>query len=305
MSAREADSAMGETSWQAILEEELDKTSQRKHRRWLVVFIIAIIVLVGSLAALRVIAFSYIQGQQKYDDIAEKAEFDGTGLTDTALLDNVKVNWDALLDANPDTVAWVYVPGTNINYPVVQGEDNDHYLYYDFDGNAGWLAEYGTIFLDYQNKRDFTDPVSFIYGHHMNDGSMFASLSTLEDQQAFDEHRIVYLLTPHGNFRLRSFSIVHCDPYDPIVETTFDSKKKMTEYIQNKIDRSSVDASDIPAADDMGQVFAFATCDAYSAGRDVLFTYILDTSAVGLEGRVGISGNDKYTWFVDELREQE
>ena len=291
------------SSLQALLQSEIETKKKRRRRIWTAVFVIALIVLVASLAALGVIAYSYFQGQQKYGEIAAKADFKPSDVQEDGKLDAVTVDWDALKAANPDTVAWVYIPGTGINYPVVQGEDNEHYLYYDFDNDAGWLAEYGSIFLDYQNDPKFTDPVEFIYGHHMNDGSMFAPIASLEDQAAFDEHRIAYVLTPNGNYRLRSFAVVHCPSDEAIVQVKFNSKKELSAYIQDKLDRSLVDPGKIPAVKDMGHVFAFATCDAASAGRDILFTYVLDTSAKGLEGEVGLDSNKNSTWFVDDLSE--
>ena len=294
-------------SYQALLQQTLDSKKRRSRRVWRVVFVVALVVFVGSLVALGVIWYSYFQGQQKYGEIAEtaNANFDASDVSEQSDLDKLKVDWDALKAANPDTVGWVYIPGTPVNYPVVQGEDNDHYLYYDFDGDAGWLADYGAIFLDYQNKRTFDDPVEFVYGHHMNDGSMFAVLSSFEEQAAFDEHRIVYFLTPHGNFRLRSFSIVNCPSYEPIVQVEFSKRKEFAAYVQDKIDRSLANPGKIPKAGDMGHVFAFATCDTNSIGRDVLFTYVLDTTAVGLEGEVGLDSNKNSTWFVDDLETSE
>ena len=118
-----------------------------KRRGWKIVFIVAMIVFVASVTALGLIAFSYFQGQQKYGETAEKADFDPSELDGGSALSEVTVDWDALREVNPDTVGWIYIPNTAINYPVVQGEDNEHYLTYDFDGSEGWLAEYGAIFL--------------------------------------------------------------------------------------------------------------------------------------------------------------
>lgn len=288
-------------SMDEVLQEGLEQATRRRRRRWLIVLIVALVVFVGALVALGVLAYSYVQGQQKYDEIAQKAELDTTQITEEVQLDTLTIDWDALLKANPDTVGWIYMPDTPINYPVVQGKDNEHYLYYDFDGDAGWLAEYGAIFLDYRNKKTFADPSNYIYGHHMNDGSMFAIISSFEDSAAFNAHRVAYLLTPQGNYRLRSFSIVHCDAYDPIVETVFASRKDMAKYVQDKMDRSLVKVDDVPKATEMRQIFALATCDSYSAGRDVLFMYVLDTTAKGLEGEIGLGGDDDSTWFVDDL----
>ena len=275
----------------------------RKRGPWSVVFVVAVVVFIGSLIALGVIAFSYLQGQQKYGEIAETSDFDPKDLNDPEGLKQVKVDWDALKAVNPDTVGWVYMPETRLNYPIVQGTDNEHYLTYDFDGDQGWLAEYGAVFLDCRNSGDWSDQVSFIYGHHMNDGSMFADIAGLGDQARFDKCRTVYVLTPQGNYHLRSFSLVHCSAYDPIVEMTFDTPEDMTAYVQDKMDRSEVAVTDAPKASEIKKVFALATCDNYSSGRYVLFCYVVDTSVEGLTGEVGLArdGEGQTEGFDNEL----
>ena len=286
---------------------EIENELVRKRRsRWKVVFAVALVVLVASLAALAAIAVSYLQGQQKYAEIEETADFDPSSLEGEGGEDvdvaKLTVDWAALKAANPDTVAWVFVSGTAINYPVVQGDDNEFYLYHDFDGEAGWLAEYGAIFLDHASKPDWSESLYFVFGHHMNDGSMFADISAMQDQKRFDASRIVYLLTPQGNFRLRSFSLIHCDAGEELVRSTFGDRKEMTEYLQDKIHRSVVEVGEIPEASQIDKAFAFSTCDNYSGGRYILFTYVLDTSVDDLKGKVGVKKKKGETsGLVDDL----
>lgn len=268
-------------------------TEMKRRRRWpwIVIFVLATIVLVVSLVVLGLIALSYHEGQQRYGEIAETAKFDPPSVGSAGGDVDVKeltVDWGALKKANPDTVGWIYIPDTPVNYPIVQGDDNDFYLYHDFDGEAGWLAEYGAIFLDHLNSPKWTDSLNFVFGHHMNDGSMFACISGMADQAEFDAHRIVYLLTPSGNFKLRSFTLLHCPEEEAIVQSKFKDKKEMIGYVQDKIDRSEVDAGKIPEASQLDRIFAFATCDNYSSGRYVLYAYVLDTSVDELTGEVGI-----------------
>ena len=251
--------------------------ARRKRGRWTTVLVVALSVLVLSLAALGVIGFSYLQGQQKYARISESADLGGGA----APLSLMAVDWDALLAENPDTVAWLYIPGTAVNYPVVRGGDNEYYLSHDFEGTRGWLASYGAIFMDWRNNPDWSDDAYFIYGHHMNDGSMFAGIAGLADQARFDECRAVYLLSPNGNFRLRTFSLVHCPADDPLVQVTFSSKEELAGYVQDKVDRSVVDAGRIPAAEDISKAFAFATCDNFSSARYVLYAYIEEEEGTG------------------------
>lgn len=272
---------------------------------WRVVFVISLIVLIASLAALGVIAFSYFQGQMKYGEVAENADFDPNDVNGN--LGEVKVDWDALLKANGDTVAWLYMPNTGINYPVVKGEDNDYYLTHDFDGDAGWLANYGSVFMDYRNNPDWSDQAYFFYGHHMNDGSMFSDVAGLTDQARFDERRTIFLLSPKGNFKLRTFAMLHVAADDPLVQTGFASAEDMTEYVQDKMNRSVVEVKDAPKASDVKHTFALATCDNLNSdGRYILYAYIEDTTAEGLIGDLGIqAAGGEASGFVNDLMIEE
>ena len=273
---------------------------------WRVVFVIALVVFAGSLIALGVMAFSYMQGQMKYSDAAKESGLDTDDIPNTDLAE-VKVDWDALLAENPDTVAWLYVPNTKINYPVVRGEDNEYYLTHSFDGDEGWLANYGTVFLDYRNNPDWSDASYFIYGHHMNDGSMFSDLVGLTDQKRFDECRTLYLLTPKGNFKLRSFAMLHIETEADIVQVSYQTPADMQAYVQDKINQSVVDLGTIPAAADITKTFALFTCDNISLdGRYILFAYIEETSAEGLTGNLGLdASNGQTTGFVNDLMVEE
>lgn len=251
---------------------------RKKSGPWRVVFWIALVVFVVALVALGAIAFSYWQGQQTYNQVAEEgftppADIEGTSLAD------ITVDWEALKAINPDTVGWIYIPGTVVNYPIVQTTDNEKYLTHDFQGSEGWIATFGAIFLAAENAADFSDANNIVYGHHLNDGSMFACLAGFDNVADFEAHRTVYVLTPQGNFKLRTFSLVHVAADDPLAQTAFADKAEQTAYIQDKIDRSEVTPSDLPAAADLTQTFAFATCDNLpSDGRYVLYSYIEDTT---------------------------
>ena len=281
------------------------KSAQKGGGPWRVVFVISLIVLIVSLCALSLIGLSYCQGQQKYNSLAETT---GIGdISSEADIRELTVDWEALKESNPDTVGWVYVPNTVINYPIVQASDNDYYLWHDFDGEEGWLAEFGTVFIDYRNASNWSDASSFVYGHHLNDGSMFAAIGDMENQERFEECRTVFLLTPQGNYKLRAYSLIHCDGTEAIVRTNFDDAEAMASYVQEMIDRSEVDPGNIPAAKDIDKSFAFATCDSTyeSSGRYVLFCYVVDNNAGDLSGEVGISEDvsGEAGGFVNDLEQ--
>lgn len=198
----------------------------------------------------------------------------------TALSD-VVIDWDALLAINPDTVGWVYVPGTMVNYPIVHTNNNDKYLNTDFYGEQNWLASYGAIFLAAENTPDFSDANNIVYGHHMNDGSMFAQFADFRDEKTFNEHRTVYVFTPERNYKLTTFSLVVVDASDPLAQPSFADAEEMQSYIRDKIARSSVapDPQTV-TVEDIEKMFAFVTCADYAATNDriVLFASVADSA---------------------------
>lgn len=257
----------------------IDDHRRRTRRRWRIVFWVAMAVLLACVAVLGYIFFGYWTGQQNYSKAVEESGFTKPLRESQAVLSEMTVDWDALRASNSDIVAWIYIPGTNIDYPVVQGKDNDEYLHTDFYGTKNAIVSVGSIFLDYQNAKDFSDANNVLYGHHLNDGTMFSAIAEMASQSKFDDARVIYLLTPNGNYKLRTFSLIHCAADDPLVQTTFASAEEQASYIQDKIGRTVVDVDDVPDVSAMTKTFALSTCDnSADNGRYVLFAYVTDTS---------------------------
>lgn len=110
------------------------------------------------------------------------------------------VNWDYLKSVNSDVVGWIYCADTRINYPVVQTSDNDYYLHRDFTTRQPNTV--GTLFVDYNSALGVNLSNYLIYGHNMKDGSMFATLQHYVDQSYYDQHPVMYFLTPNQNYRI-------------------------------------------------------------------------------------------------------
>lgn len=106
-----------------------------------------------------------------------------------------KVDFEDLKEkVNGDIYAWIYIPDSKVDYPVVQHPSDDlYYLKYNLDGSYGYP---GCIYTERYNKKDFRDPVTVIYGHNMKNGTMFAGLHNYEDMGYFREHPYVYIYTP-------------------------------------------------------------------------------------------------------------
>lgn len=250
---------------------------RRGRGAWRVAFVVSVVVLVVALAALGAIGYQYWSQQRAYDDLEQYAAVQEQ---ENLALSDLTVDWDSLRAINPDIVAWVYMPGTSINYPVVQGQDNEEYLHQAFDGSTGWLASAGTIFLDAANSSDLADRNNALYGHHMNDGSMFAPIADLADQAEFDAHRDLYVLTPAGNYRLKTFALVNTVGTDAIVQTAFATDADWRAYVQDKLDRSvATQTGDVLSASDIEQTFLLSTCEySQNDGRAVLFAAVVETT---------------------------
>lgn len=248
----------------------------RRVRRWRIVFWVALAVLACALVALAAILFSYQQGRSLYESLASDS-VDVSALEEgaDAGLADVAIDWDALREVNPDVIGWIYIPGTAVNYPVVYSGDDVKYLHTDFYGNENWVVSYGTVFLSGINEPDLSDANNIVYGHHMNDGSMFAALADLTTDEAFNAHRTVYFFTPEGNIRLTSFALVHVPGTSDIAQATFASPQDQTAYVQARMDESIVAAEgELPQASEITQTFMLSTCDEVSSGRYVLYCYV-------------------------------
>ena len=105
----------------------------------------------------------------------------------------ISVDFAALKAENPDIVAWLYSADTPINYPVVQSDDNNYYLRRLTDGSYN---SNGTLFVDFRDAPDFSGFNTIIYGHRMKSKAMFGTLPGYLEQEYYEEHPVMYLLTP-------------------------------------------------------------------------------------------------------------
>lgn len=112
-------------------------------------------------------------------------------------------SFEELLAINPDVCAWVTLDNTKIDHPVLQGETNLTYINKDVYGD---FALAGSIYLDTRNARDFSDPYSLLYGHHMENSGMFGDLDLYKDQKFFNENQSGMLILPDRSYKLEIFA---------------------------------------------------------------------------------------------------
>jgi sortase B len=104
------------------------------------------------------------------------------------------LNWEELYAQNEDIYAWIYIPNTQVDYPILQHPTElNYYIDYNIDGTKGYP---GCICTQYYNGKEFKDPNTIVYGHNMKNGTMFKTLHNFEDADFFDENQYVYIYTP-------------------------------------------------------------------------------------------------------------
>ena len=117
-------------------------------------------------------------------------------------------SFEELLAINQDVCSWVMMDNTKIDFPVLQGETNLTYINRDVYGD---FALAGSIFLDTRNQRDFSDPYSLLYGHHMENSGMFGDLELYKDQSFFNKNKTGMLILPDRTYKLEVFACLLVD----------------------------------------------------------------------------------------------
>ncbi|MBR5315840.1 MAG: class B sortase [Firmicutes bacterium] len=167
------------------------------------VMLLLILIIGFSLYKVGTILYGYYQGQTQYEEVQELA-----GATEEKKPEKKKespIDFKTLCKENEDVKAWIYSKDTVINYPVVQGPDNDYYLYRMFNGEYNGA---GSIFIDYRNEEPFESFNTVMHGHRMKDGTMFKSLMEYRDPDYYKAHKKMKLYTPDAQYDLVIFAAI-------------------------------------------------------------------------------------------------
>lgn len=180
------------------------------------------------------------------------------------------IDFDALKKINPDVVSWITIPGTNIDYPLLQGKDNNQYLHKDMEGRDSVA---GAIFLDHGDKADLSSRHNIIYGHHMKNGTMFKDIVKYKDQQYFDEHQDITIYTPNREIHLKALAAVVASPDAIRRKTDFQSQEEFTSYIEEMTKGAKASAT-VPKGTTVRRLYSFVTCSyEFQNARTILYAY--------------------------------
>lgn len=168
---------------------------------------------------------------------------------------------------NPDVKAWIQVPKSNIDYPVVQGQDDMEYI------NKNVYGEFelsGAIFLSCLNKDDFSDPYNLVYGHNMKNGGMFADVADFTNKEYFETHQKGKLYLTDATRKIRFFACMKVTAADAKIYHPDGYRKENLKDLLDYIQANAVQYRDVNVADE-NSLIALSTCsEAETNGRVVL-----------------------------------
>ena len=274
---------------------EYQKNKRRKKklrfRKWVIVVFLVFFISIFVLSAYQV--FSWYTDNQKTEDlekniidttkVKEKKDNDNTenvnppedtsnDYWDYIKMNLLEVDFNELLKKNQDTVGWIEVKGTNINYPIVQTTDNSYYLTHAFDGSKN---EAGWVFMDYRN-----DPVNFnqntiLYAHSRLTGSMFGSLKNILNSSWYSnkENHIIRLSTPTENTMWQVFSVYTIPKESYYITPSFNSDEAYGEFLNTMKSRSEVEFSaEVNTSD---KILTLSTCKDNFGNRVVMHAKLI------------------------------
>ncbi|MEE1172251.1 MAG: class B sortase [Ruminococcus sp.] len=249
---------------------------KKNNKLFIIIIVVFALVFLGACGYLVYKNFIIKSAEDAYNKLASSVvsqettvpslSFENENKIDKEYADN-PVDFDTLIEDNEDIYSWIYVPDTNIDYPVVQSHvDDNYYLDHDIYGNYSFP---GAIYSQVCNSTDWNDRVTVLYGHNMLNGSMFANLHYFEDRDYFDENRHFYIFTPT---RKLTYDIVAAFVYDDRhIMNSFDFKddkvfKEFLDSVKNPRSIYSNVREDIELNLN-SKLVVLSTCVNYGEGR--------------------------------------
>ena len=248
------------------------KKDKDKSKKWLVLGVIFLVILAIGII---VLVLQYVQrnkANSSMEDLKKAAnELDGSDKSeedDVLAKLGIKIpeknlDWDALHKECEDIYAWIYVPDTTVDYPIVQHPtDNAYYLNHNLDGSKGYP---GTIYTEDYNSKDFTDPHTVIYGHNLKDKTMFSSLHNFEDSELVNIEHYIFIYTEdyvyvYEIFGAYEFLAIHLlANYDLDNEYVYEQYIKDIFNVENTTTRVANIRHDISVTKD-DQIVTLSTC---------------------------------------------
>ena len=177
------------------------------------------------------------------------------------------LDWASLYAENKDIYAWIYIPGTQVDYPVLQSTSDDtYYLNHNIDGSYG---KPGCIYTEKINSKDFTNYNTVLYGHNMKNGEMFGCLHDYEDKTFFDENPYVYVYTEEKTYVYEIFAAYTATNAHILNTNDFSTQEGFADYLDNVVYNKALTGNfrnDTRVTSD-NRIITLSTCTSNSSRR--------------------------------------
>lgn len=202
--------------------KERMKSARRKKKMYTILAVCSACIAIGAAGYLfmhyvslhrQETAFENLRTTELETESEKQTENETETTTEEANLCEPVYDFAQLKETNDDIYAWLTIPGTTIDYPVLQNEEDNFYLKRNLDRSSGYP---GCIYTNKCNDKSFEDLNTILYGHNMRNGSMFASLHDYEDEENFEANRFIYVYTEEHRFTYEIYAAVKfSDVYIP------------------------------------------------------------------------------------------
>lgn len=205
-----------------------NEKKKKKRVLWIILFAVSFTVLVLSAFFLFMRVFPFKDSYEKYKKPTEQTE-------ETVDLPDNPIDFDKLKETNADVQAWITLPGTTIDYPILQSaadEEEDFYLNHGIDKK--YLFD-GCVYIQRWNKNDFSDPVTLIYGHDLANGKMFTPLRKFRKQDFFQQQDTIYIYRPQHVLTYRLYTAFVFDDRHILYSYNFDLKDEFQKFLDETL----------------------------------------------------------------------
>lgn len=231
-----------------------------------------LMIFVAFFAAVLIICGLYVLNDIYYVNRTSFVSYDLLKYRPVPTTEEKTYTFSELKAINSDTVGWIEMFDTNINYPVVQGRNNLEYLNKDI---FGYNTLSGAIYLSAENNCDFDDWYNIVYGHHMENGAMFSDIEKYLDPDFFRSHSEGILQTVNGDFSIKVLACIRTNAYEDIVYQTQGDETSKYPQLCEYIKEHSADHTDLTTSMQDSKLLGLSTCtDATTDGRIVLFASV-------------------------------
>ena len=199
---------------------------------------------------------TYYKNTENLDQVLQQSEQDLLR-EEEKLKEKKKIlpKFKSLLEQNDDTVGWIRISDTGIDYPVVQAPDNDYYLTRTFEKDKN---KAGAIFMDFRNSIESLDQNTIIYGHHMKDGSMFTKLKEFRNEDFASENSIIVFDTLYEELRWEVFAVYVTDTNFNYIQPNFSTESEFEDFIETVKSKSVIPVENEITQDD--HILTLSTC---------------------------------------------